>query len=164
MATGKPVVVVLFEGRPRVLGDIPETATAVLQAYRPGSRGAEAVVDVLYGVHNPSGILPYSYPRYSGTVFGLVLAAGGYPDSYRKGDVIEGLPPVDAKDCKVFHAGTLSQHGRVVTSGGRVLCACALGETIAEARDRAYTCVDRISWPDMYYRKDIGHRAIGREG
>ena len=68
VATGKPVVVVLFEGRPRVLGDIPETAAAVIQAYRPGSRGAEAVVDVLYGDHNPSGVLPYSYPRYSGDI------------------------------------------------------------------------------------------------
>ena len=68
VATGKPVVVVLFEGRPRVLGDIPETAAAVIQAYRPGSRGAEAVVDVLYGEHNPSAVLPYSYPRYSGDI------------------------------------------------------------------------------------------------
>jgi len=66
VATGKPVIVVLFEGRPRVLGDIPDTAAAVLQAYRPGSRGGEAVVDVLYGDHNPSGVLPYSYHRYSG--------------------------------------------------------------------------------------------------
>ena len=63
----------------------------------------------------------------------------------------------------MFHAGTQKHKGRVVTSGGRVLCACALGETIAEARDRAYACVERISWQDMYYRKDIGHRAIGRE-
>jgi beta-glucosidase len=68
VATGKPVVVVLFEGRPRVLGDIPETAAAVLQAYRPGSRGAEAVVDVLYGDYNPSGALPYSYHGYSGDI------------------------------------------------------------------------------------------------
>ena len=68
VATGIPVVVVLFEGRPRVLGDIPETAAAVIQAYRPGSRGAEAVVDVLYGEHNPSAVLPYSYPRYSGDI------------------------------------------------------------------------------------------------
>ena len=68
MATGKPVIVVLFEGRPRVLGDIPDTAAAVVQAYRPGSRGAEAVVEVLYGDHNPSGALPYSYPRYSGDI------------------------------------------------------------------------------------------------
>jgi beta-glucosidase len=68
VATGKPVIVVLFEGRPRVLGDIPETAAAVIQAYRPGSRGGEAVVDVLYGDHNPSGVLPYSYPRFSGDI------------------------------------------------------------------------------------------------
>ena len=95
---------------------------------------------------------------------GVVLAAGGYPDQYRKGDVIEGLPPVESDDCKVFHAGTQNQHGRVVTAGGRVLCACALGDTIAEARERAYACVDKISWQDMYYRRDIGHRAIGREG
>jgi phosphoribosylamine--glycine ligase len=94
---------------------------------------------------------------------GVVLAAGGYPDQYRKGDVIEGLPPVDDTACKVFHAGTRKEHGRVVTAGGRVLCVCALGETIAEARDRAYACVDRIHWQDMYCRKDIGHRAIGRQ-
>jgi phosphoribosylamine--glycine ligase len=94
---------------------------------------------------------------------GVVLAAGGYPDQYRKGDVIEGLAPVESDDCKVFHAGTQNRHGRVVTAGGRVLCACALGDTIAEARDRAYACVGKISWPDMYYRRDIGHRAIGRE-
>jgi phosphoribosylamine--glycine ligase len=95
---------------------------------------------------------------------GVVLAAGGYPEQYRKGDVIEGLPPVESDDCKVFHAGTQNSHGRVVTAGGRVLCACALGDTIAEARERAYACVDNISWQDMYYRRDIGHRAIGREG
>jgi phosphoribosylamine--glycine ligase len=95
---------------------------------------------------------------------GVVLAAGGYPGQYRKGDEIEGLPPVDDTRCKVFHAGTQKQHGRIVTAGGRVLCACALGETIAEARDRAYACVERIHWPGMYCRKDIGHRAIGRGG
>ena len=93
---------------------------------------------------------------------GVVLAAGGYPDRYRSGDVIEGLPPVDDTGCKVFHAGTRKEHGRVVTAGGRVLCACALGETITEARDRAYACVERIHWPDMYCRRDIGHRAISR--
>ena len=68
VATGKPVVVVLFEGRPRVLGELAETAAAVLQAYRPGSRGAEAVVNVLYGDYNPSGVLPYSYPQYTGDI------------------------------------------------------------------------------------------------
>ena len=99
-------------------------------------------------------------PRAS---LGVVLAAGGYPDSYRKGDVIEGLPQVDDTDCKVFHAGTRDEGGAVVTSGGRVLCVCALGDTISRAQQQAYSCVAKIHWPDMYYRTDIGYRAIARE-
>ncbi|MDX2457523.1 MAG: phosphoribosylamine--glycine ligase [Gammaproteobacteria bacterium] len=94
---------------------------------------------------------------------GVVLAAGGYPDSYRKGDIIEGLPAVADSDCKVFHAGTQESAGAVVTSGGRVLCVCALGNTILEARDKAYACAGGIHWPDVYYRTDIGYRAIARE-
>ncbi len=97
------------------------------------------------------------------TALGVVMAAGGYPEQYRKGDVIEGLPPVDDDDCKVFHAGTQEQNGAIVTSGGRVLCVCALGATIREARDRAYACVERIHWPDAFYRTDIGYRALDRE-
>jgi phosphoribosylamine--glycine ligase len=93
---------------------------------------------------------------------GVVLAAGGYPADYRKGDVIEGLPAVDDKDCKVFHAGTAGRDGQTVTSGGRVLCACALGSTIAEAQAKAYECAGRIHWQDMYYRTDIGYRALDR--
>jgi phosphoribosylamine--glycine ligase len=93
---------------------------------------------------------------------GVVLAAGGYPDSYRKGDVIEGLPPPDDTDCKVFHAGTTGQGDAVLTNGGRVLCVCALGDTIADAQRRAYACAGRIHWPDVYYRTDIGYRAIAR--
>ena len=72
---------------------------------------------------------------------GVVMAAGGYPDEYRKGDVIEGLDSVDAGDCKVFHAGTRMQDEAVVTSGGRVLCVCALGDTIAEARQQGLSTV-----------------------
>jgi phosphoribosylamine--glycine ligase len=94
---------------------------------------------------------------------GVVLAAGGYPHSYRKGDVIEGLPAPVAGPCKVFHAGTTMHNGQVVTSGGRVLCVCALGATIAAAQTQAYQCAKAISWPDIYYRTDIGYRAIGRE-
>ncbi|HFD80793.1 MAG TPA: phosphoribosylamine--glycine ligase [Gammaproteobacteria bacterium] len=98
-------------------------------------------------------------PRAS---LGVVLAAGGYPGSYRKGDVIHGLDRVQGDDVKVFHAGTALEDGKVVTSGGRVLCVCALGDDVAAAQARAYQAVDRISWKDMYYRRDIGHRAIGR--
>jgi phosphoribosylamine--glycine ligase len=94
---------------------------------------------------------------------GVVLAAGGYPGSYRKGDVIEGLPVTDAGLCKVFHAGTAAQDGQVVTSGGRVLCVCALGQTIADAQVQAYRCAEAITWPEVYYRTDIGYRAIRRE-
>jgi phosphoribosylamine--glycine ligase len=94
---------------------------------------------------------------------GVVLAAGGYPDSYHKGDVIEGLPAPGAGPCKVFHAGTRARDGQVVTSGGRVLCVCSLGETIAAAQAQAYQCVKAITWPGVYYRTDIGYRAIERE-
>jgi len=94
---------------------------------------------------------------------GVVLAAGGYPGDYRKGDLIEGIHAADDKHCKVFHAGTQVKDGHVVTAGGRVLCVCALGETVAEAQQQAYRCIERIKWSDMYYRRDIGYRAIARE-
>ena len=97
------------------------------------------------------------------TALGVVMAAGGYPESYRKGDVIEGLPSTEDAHCKVFHAGTKEQDGAVVTNGGRVLCVCALGDNISDARDRAYACVERIHWPDAFYRTDIGHLALRRE-
>ncbi len=95
---------------------------------------------------------------------GVVMAAGGYPGSYRKGDVIAGLDEADAAGCKVFHAGTArDDQGRVVTSGGRVLCVTALGERVGEARDRAYDGVALIRWDDALYRQDIAYRAIARE-
>ncbi len=93
---------------------------------------------------------------------GVVMAAGGYPGSYRQGDPISGLPEVDA--CKVFHAGTrLDDDGQVVTAGGRVLCVTALGDSVAAAQQQAYRCIEQISWADAYYRTDIGYRAIARE-
>ncbi|MCU0766666.1 MAG: phosphoribosylamine--glycine ligase [Gammaproteobacteria bacterium] len=94
---------------------------------------------------------------------GVVLAAGGYPGEYRKGDVITGLAGADAADAKVFHAGTVPRDGAVVTSGGRVLCATALGATVGDAQRRAYALVDRIRWDGMICRRDIGHRAVARE-
>ena len=118
---------------------------------------------------------------------GVVMAAGGYPGSYQKGDVITGLPDESAADSdaqgrasvaqdkglifgsgmpgvtKVFHAGTALKDGAVVTSGGRVLCVTALGETVSAAQQRAYEVVNRIRWSGAQYRHDIGYRAIARE-
>jgi phosphoribosylamine--glycine ligase len=93
---------------------------------------------------------------------GVVLAAGGYPNSYDKGAVISGLDADGSDDLKVFHAGTKSDDGNIVTNGGRVLCAVALGDNIADAQAKAYGLVDRISWDNVYVRRDIGYRAIGR--
>ena len=93
---------------------------------------------------------------------GVVMAAGGYPDSYRKGDVIRGLDAVREDGVKVFHAGTQLKGNQVVTSGGRVLCVCALGDDVAVAQQHAYQAVAKISWDQAYYRHDIGHRAIAR--
>ncbi|RMF98793.1 MAG: phosphoribosylamine--glycine ligase [Gammaproteobacteria bacterium] len=94
---------------------------------------------------------------------GVVMAAGGYPGNYRKGDRIDGLPASLPEHLKVFHAGTQLVDGQVVTSGGRVLCVVALGDSVTAARDEAYALVERIHWPDVYYRRDIGYRAIARE-
>ena len=94
---------------------------------------------------------------------GVVLAAGGYPDAYQKGAVIYGLEHADSDGAKIFHAGTALDNGDVVTAGGRVLCATALGETVAEAQSKAYSTVEKIKWQDMYYRNDIAYRAVARE-
>ena len=95
---------------------------------------------------------------------GVVLAAGGYPGDYAKGDVIDGLDEAATLDGKVFHAGTaLDAEGRVVTAGGRVLCATAIGESVEQAQQQAYRLAEKIRWNGMFYRKDIGYRAIARE-
>lgn len=98
---------------------------------------------------------------------GVVLAAGGYPGSYAKGTVIHGLPDLSTDDTtvdrKIFHAGTQTLQGQVVTNGGRVLCATALGNTVLEAQQNAYQLAKTISWDGMFYRNDIGYHAIDRE-
>jgi phosphoribosylamine--glycine ligase len=99
-------------------------------------------------------------PRAS---LGVVMAAGGYPGPYHQGDVIEGLPTVSETDRMVFHAGTALKDSHVVTSGGRVLCVTALGDTVSEAQRRAYEVVRQIRWNGVQYRTDIGFRAIARE-
>jgi phosphoribosylamine--glycine ligase len=95
---------------------------------------------------------------------GVVLAAANYPDTPKRGDVIGGLPKANrfSDDCHVFHAGTAEKDGQVVTAGGRVLCVTALGENIKLAQKAAYEAAAQIAWDGLQYRKDIGHRAIGR--
>jgi phosphoribosylamine--glycine ligase len=100
-------------------------------------------------------------PRAS---LGVVLAAGGYPGVYAKGKVIMGLDTDErVPSSKIFHAGTKTHGNDVVTNGGRVLCAAALGNTVSEAQAKAYQVVKQIDWEDVYYRTDIGYRAVARE-
>jgi phosphoribosylamine--glycine ligase len=95
----------------------------------------------------------------------VVMASGGYPGSYEKGKIISGLQEAArVRDAFVFHAGTALKEGRVVTNGGRVLGVTALGNGIQEAIQRAYEAVAKISWEGAYYRKDIGHKALARNG
>ncbi|MFP5402095.1 MAG: phosphoribosylamine--glycine ligase [Gammaproteobacteria bacterium] len=94
---------------------------------------------------------------------GVVLAAAGYPENPRKGDPITGLPAAEQDDAHVFHAGTALHDGQVVTAGGRVLCVTALGDNARTAQKRAYEVADAILFEGRQYRRDIGHRAIGRK-
>jgi phosphoribosylamine--glycine ligase len=94
---------------------------------------------------------------------GVVMAAGGYPGAYARGKKISGLPDASSTMPKVFHAGTAIKGDEVCTGGGRVLCVVGLGETVADASNVAYEQVGQITWEGVYFRKDIGHRAIARE-
>jgi phosphoribosylamine--glycine ligase len=100
------------------------------------------------------------------TALGVVIAAHGYPDDPRKGDVISGLPaggnPADSQ-CMVFHAGTTEQDGRTLTSGGRVLCVTSLGDSVKMAQSIAYKGIETLSFEGMQFRRDIGYRAIARK-
>ncbi|HQR56752.1 MAG TPA: phosphoribosylamine--glycine ligase [Burkholderiaceae bacterium] len=93
------------------------------------------------------------------TALGVVVAAAGYPDAPRKGDTITRLPE-DGDDCVTFHAGTALSGERLVTSGGRVLCVTALGDTVRAAQKRAYDAVEQVEFDGMQFRRDIGHRAL----
>jgi len=99
----------------------------------------------------------------SRAALGVVLAAAGYPDTVRKGDTISGLDLAAGLPGKVFHAGTQLEAGKVLTNGGRVLCAVGLGATVSDAQHQAYALAEPIHWNGMQYRRDIGYRAIARE-
>jgi len=148
-------------GTPRVLeyncrfGD-PETQPIVLRLESDIVDLCEAALD---------GRLDQVEARWDPrTALGVVLAAGGYPGSYRTGDPISGLAAAGAEpDVKVFHAGTTLRAGQAVTHGGRVLCVTALGSTTGEAQARAYRAAGHIHWDGVFYRHDIGYRAVARE-
>ena len=152
-------IMIAADGTPKVLeynvrfGD-PETQPIMLRLQSDLVELCEAALE-----HRLDQVQAEWDPRAS---LGVVLAAGGYPADYAKGEVISGLDTIQEQGVKVFHAGTQLKDGAVVTSGGRVLCVCALGDDVADAQRRAYTAVDKISWKDVYCRRDIGHRAIAR--
>jgi len=98
----------------------------------------------------------------SRAAIGVVLAAGGYPFDYEKGSVISGISNAEDSAVKVFQAGTKLENETLVTSGGRVLCVTALGDTVAAAQQQAYEGVKKINWDNVYFRTDIGHKAINR--
>ncbi|MDT8371525.1 MAG: phosphoribosylamine--glycine ligase [Gammaproteobacteria bacterium] len=167
-ADGRPYTGFLYaglmidpEGNPRVVeyncrfGD-PETQPILLRLQSDLLALCEAALD---------GELEQAEVQWdSRAAIGVVLAAGGYPDKYKKGDVISGIDGLDSAETKVFHAGTaFDDQGHVVTAGGRVLCATALGNTVAEAQQKAYEMIKQITWHGMYYRTDIGYRAVARE-
>ncbi len=150
-AAGMPSVVE-FNAR---LGD-PETQPILMRLDSDLLSLLEAAVD-----GDPNTAPPVWNPQVA---LGVVLAAGGYPGEIRKADVISGLDTADAADAKVFHAGTaLDASGRVITSGGRVLCVTGLGDSTMAAQAAAYRAVDKIDWTGVHYRRDIGYRAIARE-
>jgi len=165
-AEGTPYVGFLYaglmiagDGTPRVLefncrfGD-PETQPILMRLRSDLTELVDAALDGrLEGV-------PLDWdPR---AAVGVVLAAGGYPESVRKGDAIQGLRAAAQLPGKVFHAGTERRGDEVVVSGGRVLCAVGLGDTVRAAQSEAYALVSAIGFEGMQFRRDIGHRAIAR--
>ena len=151
MISGDQVRVLEFNGR---FGD-PEAQPLLMRLQTDIVPVMEAVID-----GRLAGCRLEIDPRPAVCV---VMAAGGYPAKYDKGAVIEGLKPVARmKDIVVFHAGTAADDGRIVTSGGRVLGVTALGDTVANAISRAYLAVGKITWENVYYRRDIGQKALVR--
>ncbi len=147
------------EGTPKVLeyncrfGD-PETQPIMMRLKSSLAElclaGAEGKLDSIQADWDPR------------TALGVVLAAGGYPAEYRKGDKISGINQANSDTCKIFHAGTQLEGQDVLTNGGRVLCVTALGNSTGDAQSEAYKGVEQVKWQDAYFRTDIGHKAINR--
>lgn len=154
-------LMIMSDGSPKVIeynvrfGD-PETQPIMLRLRADLVALCEAAVD-----KRLDSMTAQWDPR---AALGVVMAAGGYPGDYVQGKTINGVDKPDlGPDLKVFHAGTAMKDQHIVTSGGRVLCVTALGESVAEAQKRAYDQVRKIRWEGAYYRTDIGYRAIARE-
>jgi phosphoribosylamine--glycine ligase len=143
--------VVEFNAR---LGD-PETQPILMRLDSGLLDLLEAAVD-----GDPNDAAPRWKPQ---AALGVVMAAGGYPGAIRKDDAIHGLDADFGDQAKVFHAGTRLKDGSVVTSGGRVLCVCGLGDSVAAAQATAYHALAKIAWDGVHFRRDIGYRAIERE-
>jgi phosphoribosylamine--glycine ligase len=143
--------VVEFNAR---LGD-PETQPILMRLDSDLLELLEAAVD-----GDPNTAPPRWKPQ---AALGVVMAAGGYPGTIRKNDPIRGLDSAFSSSAKVFHAGTRLQDGQVLTSGGRVLCVCGLGQDVGAAQQAAYAAVGKINWEGAHFRRDIGYRAIERE-
>jgi len=152
-------IMVAPDGTPNVLefncrlGD-PETQPILMRLQSDLTLLCEAALD-----GRLDQVQPAWDPR---AALGVVMAAEGYPDAPRLGDVISGLDDAAKLPGKVFHAGTRLSGNEVRVSGGRVLCATGIGTTVAEAQRAAYALADAVHWPGAIYRRDIGHRAIGR--
>jgi len=106
----------------------------------------------------------FSLRWFDEAALAVIMATKGYPGSYGKGSVIEGLDDAARiEGVEIFHAGTIEKDGAILANGGRVLNVCALGKTVTEAQARAYAAVERIKWPEGFYRRDIGWQAVARE-
>jgi phosphoribosylamine--glycine ligase len=147
-------------GAPKVIefnvrfGD-PETQPVMLRLQSDLLVLLEAAVDARL-----AGVGAHWDPR---PAVGVVMAAQNYPGTPRTGDEISGLDAPASSDSKVFHAGTKLEGDKVLTTGGRVLCACALGDSVADAQAKAYAAAAPITWSGEFHRHDIGWRAIARE-
>tara|TARA_B100000586_G_scaffold269917_1_gene250557 strand:- start:6903 stop:8186 length:1284 start_codon:yes stop_codon:yes gene_type:complete len=153
-------VMITDEGIPKVLefncrfGD-PETQPIMMRLK------SDLVALCLASFNNTLTECNVDWERHA--ALGVVTASAGYPASASKGDLIEGLDSNFPDHVKIFHAGTSSRDNRVLTAGGRVLCATALGTTVGEAKKDAYDAIKNITYEGMFYRNDIGYRAVVRE-